>query len=334
MQLTTSSGPMLVAGHDLAHQLLGGGEDRAALVARRRWWRRAGRRGASARHHASHAPRGRRPARLPRRLRRGRQAQLRSPPSAPRELTVTSPDFPANGAIPRASRATATRRGPALRFAGVPAGAAELALSSSTPTRAASCTGPRTRCRPARGRSAPPGCPPARARARTRPARRGWTPPCPPSGTHRYEFRLYWLQARERARARAPSPTRSSPRCARARAAAACWWGATSAAEARARSRAGARPRRRVSRRWRPAVRSPRRSGPKATRRRSTHRVADRLAHPPHLALAALVDRQLELVRADAGARWAGAVRPSSSSTPSRSARSARSLGRPSTRAR
>ena len=22
----------------------------------------------------------------------------------------------------------------------------------------------------------------------------GWTPPCPPSGTHRYEFRLYWLK--------------------------------------------------------------------------------------------------------------------------------------------
>ena len=22
----------------------------------------------------------------------------------------------------------------------------------------------------------------------------GWTAPCPPSGTHRYEFRLYWLR--------------------------------------------------------------------------------------------------------------------------------------------
>ena len=22
----------------------------------------------------------------------------------------------------------------------------------------------------------------------------GWTPPCPPSGSHRYEFRLYWLK--------------------------------------------------------------------------------------------------------------------------------------------
>jgi Raf kinase inhibitor-like YbhB/YbcL family protein len=24
----------------------------------------------------------------------------------------------------------------------------------------------------------------------------GWTPPCPPSGTHRYEFRLYWLKGK------------------------------------------------------------------------------------------------------------------------------------------
>ena len=30
----------------------------------------------------------------------------------------------------------------------------------------------------------------------------GWTPPCPPSGTHRYEFRLYSLEARERPRRR------------------------------------------------------------------------------------------------------------------------------------
>jgi phosphatidylethanolamine-binding protein (PEBP) family uncharacterized protein len=24
----------------------------------------------------------------------------------------------------------------------------------------------------------------------------GWTPPCPPSGTHRYQFELYWLRER------------------------------------------------------------------------------------------------------------------------------------------
>ncbi len=62
--------------------------------------------------------------------------------------------------------------------------------------------------------------------------------------------------------------------------------------------------------------------------------MADRLAHPPDLALAALVDGHLE----HAGPTWrtfAGAVRPSSSSTPSRRLRSARSVtGPPATRAR
>jgi phosphatidylethanolamine-binding protein (PEBP) family uncharacterized protein len=50
------------------------------------------------------------------------------PPSAPRQLTVTSPDFPANGAIPKRFSCDGDKARPALRFAGVPAGAAELAL--------------------------------------------------------------------------------------------------------------------------------------------------------------------------------------------------------------
>ncbi|HEX6695964.1 MAG TPA: hypothetical protein VF080_04190, partial [Solirubrobacteraceae bacterium] len=50
------------------------------------------------------------------------------PPSAPRQLTVTSPDFPADGAIPARFSCDGDKARPALRFAGVPAGAAELAL--------------------------------------------------------------------------------------------------------------------------------------------------------------------------------------------------------------
>ena len=52
--------------------------------------------------------------------------------------------------------------------------------------------------------------------------------------------------------------------------------------------------------------------------------MADGLAHPPHLALAALADRDLHQVGRQPP-RPAGAVGPSSSSTPARSARSARS---------
>ena len=56
------------------------------------------------------------------------------------------------------------------------------------------------------------------------------------------------------------------------------------------------------------------------------HAVADRLEHPLHLAVAALVDRQLDAAAAEtAHARRAG--RPSSSSTPSRSAREVGAVG-------
>ena len=50
------------------------------------------------------------------------------PPSAPRQLTITSSDFPAGGAIPERFSCDGDKARPALRFAGVPAGAAELAL--------------------------------------------------------------------------------------------------------------------------------------------------------------------------------------------------------------
>ena len=88
-------------------------------------------------------------------------------------------------------------------------------------------------------------------------------------------------------------------------------------------ARAAARPRRRVSRRCSPGSSSPSRSGPKRDALERAHAVADRLAHPPHLALAALVDRELEPVRRRAGAPARARCAPSSSSTPSRSARSA-----------
>ena len=52
--------------------------------------------------------------------------------------------------------------------------------------------------------------------------------------------------------------------------------------------------------------------------------MADRLAHAPHLAVAALVDRPGGPRRGDDDVAWAGAVMPSSSSTPSRSWRIAR----------
>ena len=116
------------------------------------------------------------------------------PPSAPRQLTITSPDFPAGGAIPERFSCDGAKARPALRFARVPTGAAELALIVVDPDAdgfvhwTAYAMAPDTRTLGATGL-------PAGAReGENSTGATGWTPPCPPSGTHRYEFRLYWLK--------------------------------------------------------------------------------------------------------------------------------------------
>jgi phosphatidylethanolamine-binding protein (PEBP) family uncharacterized protein len=38
------------------------------------------------------------------------------------------------------------------------------------------------------------GLPPGAREGRNSAGKNGWTPPCPPSGSHHYEFRLYWLK--------------------------------------------------------------------------------------------------------------------------------------------
>ena len=116
------------------------------------------------------------------------------PPSAPQRLTITSPDFPAGGAIPARFSCDGAKARPALRFARVPTGAAELALIVVDPDAGgfvhwtAYALAPDTRTLGATGL-------PAGAReGENSTGATGWTPPCPPSGTHRYEFRLYSLE--------------------------------------------------------------------------------------------------------------------------------------------
>jgi Raf kinase inhibitor-like YbhB/YbcL family protein len=116
------------------------------------------------------------------------------PPAAPRQLTVTSPDFPSNGTIPSRFSCDGDKVRPALRFGGVPAGAAELALIVVDPdadgfvhwTAFGLPAGTR-----ALGHS---GLPAGAREGDNSGGERGWTPPCPPEGSHRYEFRLYWLK--------------------------------------------------------------------------------------------------------------------------------------------
>jgi phosphatidylethanolamine-binding protein (PEBP) family uncharacterized protein len=104
------------------------------------------------------------------------------PPSAPRQLTITSPDFPAGGAIPARFSCDGAKARPALRFAGVPAGAAELALIVVDPDAGGFVHWTSY------------GLPAGAREGENSTGATGWTPPCPPSGNHRYEFRLYWLK--------------------------------------------------------------------------------------------------------------------------------------------
>jgi len=117
-----------------------------------------------------------------------------APPSAPRELTVASPDFAAGGAIPVRFSCDGDKARPALRFGGVPSGAAELALVVVDPD-AGGFVHWTVFGLPASTRElASSGLPAGASEGENSTGKRGWTPPCPPSGTHRYEFRLYWLK--------------------------------------------------------------------------------------------------------------------------------------------
>jgi Raf kinase inhibitor-like YbhB/YbcL family protein len=118
------------------------------------------------------------------------------PPSAPRQLTVTSPDFPANGAIPKRFSCDGDKARPALRFAGVPADAAELELIVVDPDAGGFVHWTAYALPPDTRALAGTGLPAGAREGENSTGSTGWTPPCPPSGTHRYEFRLYWLKAK------------------------------------------------------------------------------------------------------------------------------------------
>jgi Raf kinase inhibitor-like YbhB/YbcL family protein len=117
-----------------------------------------------------------------------------APPSVPRRLTISSPDFPSNGAIPVRFSCDGTKARPALRFGGVPAAAAELALIVVDPD-AGGFVHWTVYGLPAATRGLASGGLPAGGREGENSAgKTGWTPPCPPKGTHHYEFRVYWLR--------------------------------------------------------------------------------------------------------------------------------------------
>jgi len=121
-----------------------------------------------------------------------------APTAAPRELTVTSPAFAANGAIPERFSCAGAGERPVLRFGGVPDGAVELALLVIDPDAGGFVHWTVYGMAPATRGIDATGLPPGAREGDTSRGEPGWTPPCPPpgSGTHRYRFELYWLRER------------------------------------------------------------------------------------------------------------------------------------------
>lgn len=121
------------------------------------------------------------------------QAALRKP----RTLTVTSPAFHEGQPIPREHSCHGEDASPELRIGGVPPGAVALALVMDDPDAPGGTwthwtawdVPPSTTVLP-RGKPAPG------VEGTTSAGEVGYHGPCPPSGTHRYFFRVFALDGR------------------------------------------------------------------------------------------------------------------------------------------
>ena len=121
--------------------------------------------------------------------------KVSSAPAAPAaRMTVSSPAFGSGATIPTRYTCKGAGDRPALRFGGVPGDTKELALLVIDPDAGGFvhwtvyAMGPSVRGIP------PSGLPAGAREGRNSAGERGWTPPCPPGGTHRYEFELYALR--------------------------------------------------------------------------------------------------------------------------------------------
>jgi len=121
-------------------------------------------------------------------------------PRAPTELRVSSPAFAEGAEIPTRFTCSGMGASPPLVWSGPVRAAATLALVVDDPDAPRGTyvhwvvlDMPASTARLAEG---PRGAVPAGASEAKNSARRtGWTPPCPPSGTHRYRFTIYSLDA-------------------------------------------------------------------------------------------------------------------------------------------
>ncbi|HEV7655171.1 MAG TPA: YbhB/YbcL family Raf kinase inhibitor-like protein [Mycobacteriales bacterium] len=117
--------------------------------------------------------------------------------AAPKTITVTSSVFADNQPIPRDYTCKGGGAAPALSWTGVPADAASIALVVFDPDAGSDgFTHWVLYDLPPKDGSLAGDQPPAGATEGDNSAGRpGWTPPCPPSGTHHYLFTVYALPA-------------------------------------------------------------------------------------------------------------------------------------------
>jgi Raf kinase inhibitor-like YbhB/YbcL family protein len=114
-------------------------------------------------------------------------------------FVVSSPAFRAGGLIPKVYSCDGAQRIVPLRWSGAPGGMRSFALLVQDPDAPSGTFTHRLAWRIAAGARSLAG--PAPREGTTSAGRTGWVGPCPPSGTHRYVFRLYAL--------RSPLPLRS-----------------------------------------------------------------------------------------------------------------------------
>jgi Raf kinase inhibitor-like YbhB/YbcL family protein len=115
--------------------------------------------------------------------------------SAPARLRITSPAFAPDGRIPARFTCTGGGDRPPLRFGGIPSRASEVALLVIDPDAGGFVHWTVYGMPPATTGIGATGLPPGAREGKNSTGETGWTPPCPPSGTHRYQFELYWLRA-------------------------------------------------------------------------------------------------------------------------------------------
>jgi len=121
-----------------------------------------------------------------------------SPAMSPSDISVTSPEFSEGGRLPDHYTCHGAGMSPPLRWSTLPAAAAAVAVTVTDPD---APSGTYTHWvvfdLPRQVHELAPGNIPPQARQATNSAGTiGYTPPCPPSGTHHYQFTVVGLRDR------------------------------------------------------------------------------------------------------------------------------------------